>query len=146
MRKPSITVSSIDHAALTKMADGLLNTRLDLAETLLAELERARVVSAKAVPANSVQMGTVVDYTTNDGKARRVKLVYPSEADITLDRISILTPIGTALLGLSVGQSIDWIGNDGKKHVLSIIAVQQEAGADLATLLDGAPSATPKAG
>ena len=124
MRKPSITISSTDHGALTKIANGLIDTRPVLAEALIGELERARVVRASSVPERSVQMGSVVEYTTADGKARRVKLVYPAEADIAEGRISVLTPVGTALLGLSVGQSIDWVGNDGKRHVLSVIAVE----------------------
>ncbi len=82
------------------------------------------MVRANAVPERSVQMGSMVDYTTADGKARRVQLVYPAEADIAAGRISVLTPVGTALLGLSVGQSIDWVGNDGKQHVLNVIAVE----------------------
>jgi regulator of nucleoside diphosphate kinase len=124
MVKPRITISSTDHEVLTKIANGLMDTRPVLAEALLGELERARVVRANAVPERSVQMGSVVEYTTADGKARRVQLVYPAEADIAAGRISVLTPVGTALLGLSVGQSIDWVGNDGKQHVLNVIAVE----------------------
>lgn len=129
MRKPSITISSTDHEALTRIANGLMDTRPVLAEALIGELERARVVRANSVPARSVQMGSIVDYRTADGTTRRVQLVYPAEADIAQGRISVLTPVGTALLGLSVGQSIDWVGNDGKKHVLNVIAVEPGASA-----------------
>lgn len=122
MRKPSITISSTDHEALTRIANGLMDTRPVLAEALLGELERAKVVRANSVPPRSVQMGSTVEYTTADGRAHRVQLVYPAQADIAAGRISVLTPVGTALLGLSVGQSIDWVGNDGKKHVLNVIA------------------------
>ncbi len=99
MRKPSITILSTDHGALTKIANGLMDTRPVLAEALIGELERARVVRASSVPERSVQMGSVVDYTTADGKARRVKLVYPAEADIAEGRISVLTPVGTGIAG-----------------------------------------------
>jgi regulator of nucleoside diphosphate kinase len=68
-------------------------------------------------------MGATVEYKTNDGHDRIVTLVYPAEADISQGKVSILTPIGTALLGLKAGQSIDWVANDGRTHQLTIVSV-----------------------
>ena len=59
-------------------------------------------------------------YRTRSGGGREVTLVYPDQADIDQGRISILTPIGTALLGLRAGQSIAWRTRDGRKDVLTV--------------------------
>lgn len=124
MARPRIVISKSDHARLTQLANGLLERKPELAEELLGELERARVAEDGTAPAGTVQMGSTVEYRTEDDQARRVTLVYPADADIAQGRVSILTPIGTALLGLSVGQSIDFVANDGRRHRLTIVTVE----------------------
>lgn len=121
--KPNIVISKPDHERLTQLANGLLDRKPEMADILLGELERARVVEAESVPTNSVQMGSAVEYRSDDGSSRRVTLVYPGDADIAQGKVSILTPIGTALLGLAVGQSIDFAANDGRIHELTIVSV-----------------------
>ncbi len=124
MRKPSIIISKADHDRLTTLANGLLERKPEMADALLNELERARVAASGNALQNTVQMGATVDYESDDGNKRRVTLVYPADADIAQGKVSILTPIGTALLGLKVGQSIDWTANDGRTHRLTITAVE----------------------
>ena len=124
MSKPSIVVNKTDHVRLVQLANGLLDRKPEMAEELLSELERARVVEKGAVLQDTVQMGSAVEYKTNDGQARRVILVYPVDADISQGKVSILTPIGTALLGLKANQSIDWLANDGRTHRLTIVSVE----------------------
>jgi regulator of nucleoside diphosphate kinase len=128
MKKPDITIKQADHEKLSQLANGLVQRLPELADELFSELERARV--DKFAPAHTVQMGTTVVYGSDDGNRRRVTLVYPYEADITQNKISILTPIGTALIGLGVGQSIEWTTNDGRTRTLTILTVEQplEAG------------------
>jgi regulator of nucleoside diphosphate kinase len=123
MSKPSIVINKTDHDRLTTLANGLLDRKPEMAEGLLNELERARVVEKGASLQGTVQMGATVEYKTNDGHDRIVTLVYPAEADISQGKVSILTPIGTALLGLKAGQSIDWVANDGRTHQLTIVSV-----------------------
>ena len=89
-----------------------------------AELARARLASDDALPANTVQMGSTVTYEA-DGRSRQVTLVYPANANIDAGCISVATPIGTALLGLSEGQSIEWTARDGRRQQLTIVAVSQ---------------------
>ena len=127
MARPRIVISKEDHGRLTQLANGLLERKPELADELLGELERARVVADGSTPANTVQMGRTVEYSTEDGQTRRVELVYPGDADIAQGKVSILTPIGTALLGLSVGQTIDFVANDGRKHLLTVVAVAPAA-------------------
>lgn len=92
----------------------------------MTELERANVVEDKAVPAKVIRMGSMLSYTADDGEPQTVTLVFPVEADIEKGKISVTTPVGTALIGLSVGQSIDWTARNGKTHRLKITAIHRE--------------------
>jgi regulator of nucleoside diphosphate kinase len=123
-RLPDIVVGGTDHARLTNLANAALDTVPDTAEELLSELERARVVADEAVPQDVVRMGSVVEFES-EGDRKRVTLVFPSEADIAAGKVSVLTPVGAALIGLSKGQSIAWAARDGTSHALTIRAVEQ---------------------
>jgi regulator of nucleoside diphosphate kinase len=124
--RPRIVIGAADEDRLAKLANALVGTKPDLAEELLGELARARLVSDGAVPDTTVRMGSTLTYEA-DGGTRRVTLVYPTEADILAGRVSVLTPIGTALLGLSQGQSIDWTARDGRRHRLTVVSVEPPA-------------------
>jgi regulator of nucleoside diphosphate kinase len=126
-RKPKIVVGELDHGRLTGLANGALERIPEVAEELLAEMDRAKVVATAKLPADVVRMGSFVTFDSDSAQHRRVQLVYPGEADIEQGRISVLTPIGAALIGLSAGQSIAWTARDGKKHVLTVMAVEQPA-------------------
>lgn len=125
VRKPRITVSDIDHKRIVDLATGTQTRFPEVAEELLIEMDRAHVVAPAKVPANVVRMGSGVTFETDGAQARSVTLVYPGEADIEQNRISILTPIGAALIGLSTGQSINWHARDGRRHVLTVVNVTQ---------------------
>lgn len=126
-RKPKIIVGEIDHERLTGLATTALDRIPEVAEELLAEMDRAKVVAPAKLPADVVRMGSFVTFDSDSAQHRRVQLVYPGEADIEQGRISVLTPIGAALIGLAAGQSIAWTARDGKKHVLTVTAVEQPA-------------------
>lgn len=123
---PEIVVSQTDQQRLTVLAMDALNRSPDVATELIAEMERARVVPT--VPSSVVRMDSVVTYKADDGRERRVQLVFPGQADIGAGKISILTPIGTALIGLSEGQSIAWTARDGSERHLKVIKVENEDG------------------
>lgn len=122
--KPSIIMSEADHVRLTDLALAAQNRSPEVTEELLAEMERADVVPTGTVPPDVVQMGSTVEYRSENAQHRRVTLVFPGEADIAQGRVSILTPIGTALIGLSPGQSIEWTARDGRKHELTVMSVE----------------------
>lgn len=126
-RKPKIIVGEIDHERLTGLATTALDRIPEVAEELLAEMDRAKVVAPAKLPADVVRMGSFVTFDSDSAQHRRVQLVYPGEADIEQGRISVLTPIGAALIGLAAGRSIAWTARDGKKHVLTVTAVEQPA-------------------
>jgi regulator of nucleoside diphosphate kinase len=95
---------------------------------LLAEVARARIVPDGRAPADVVGMGSIVEFIDEArGRPRTVQLVYPAEADIAAGRISILTPIGAALIGLAEGQSILWPDRDGQRRALRIVRVDRAA-------------------
>lgn len=123
--KPSILVSDIDYKRLSGLAAAAGGGFADIAEELQIELERARVAPAAALPADVVRMGSTVEFRSDDGQQKRVTLVFPGDANIAEGRISILTPIGVALIGLSAGQSMTWLSRDGRKHELTVIGVEQ---------------------
>jgi regulator of nucleoside diphosphate kinase len=129
--RPDIVIRAADEDRLAALAGRLLDRTPELGETLLDELARARLASDDAVPADTVQMGSTLTYAT-EGRRRTVTLVYPGEADIDTGRISVGTPIGTALLGLTEGQSIDWTARDGQRQRLTVIAVARPASRGIA--------------
>ena len=122
---PEIVLGAADHRQLNILAMAGLTHTPDQSDDLLYELERARVVDDTKVPGDIVRMGSTVHYRTDAGQETRVTLVYPVDADIAEGRISILTPVGTALIGLRVGQSITWRDRAHKRHMLTVLGVEQ---------------------
>ena len=122
---PRIVVSESEERRLTTLAttSELLRRGYDVARGLLSELERAEVVSDDRMPGHVVRMNSVVEFMVDGRTSPRVELVFPRNANIDDGKISILTPIGTALLGLSPGQSMPVLGNDGREHQLTVLAV-----------------------
>jgi len=112
-------VSSADYARLRQYA---------LNDELAEELDRAIVVQREQVPADVVTMHARCIYLDERlGTQREIELVYPSEADPATGKISVLTPVGSALLGLRVGQEIAWDFPDGSVRRLKVAAVSQAA-------------------
>lgn len=93
---------------------------------LLAEIDRAEIHSAATLPSDVVTIGSEVDFL-DDGshQHRSVQVVLPADADIGAGRISILTPIGAGLIGLSAGQTIEWPDLEGRERRIKILAVRQ---------------------
>jgi regulator of nucleoside diphosphate kinase len=120
---PRIVVSAREAERLTALGNAALQRWPDMADSLLRELERADVVPDPLMPPNVVRMNSIVEFETDGGQKRKVQLVFPPEADIGAGKISVLTPIGTALIGLSPGQSMTWSGNDGREHRLNVLTV-----------------------
>ena len=111
-------------ALIVTQADHALLALLHPHAALQHELERAIVISSEALPPDVVTMNSRVVYSDETaGVQRVVSIVYPREADIDAGKISILVPVGTALLGLRVGQSIDWELPSGEKHRYRVIDV-----------------------
>jgi Transcription elongation factor len=126
---PEIVLSEADHAMLNRLAMAGLDHTPELSDQLLHELDRARVVADDDVPGDVARMGSRIRYRTGDGHEQQVTLVYPAEADIALGRVSVMTPVGTALIGLRQGQSITWRDRANKRHMLTVLEVKAPVGA-----------------
>lgn len=122
-RPPAITLARSDHERLANLAEAFADRDTPTADQLAAELERARIVADDRLAPGTVRMGAVVRFSLDEAEPRTVRLVYPGEADIEKGWISVLTPVGTALIGLSSGQSIDWIGSNKRQHHLHVLEV-----------------------
>lgn len=121
---PSIIVSRTDLVRLESLLESPQWRDQPASEALLDELARARVVEDDARPADVVGMHSVVEcIDDNNGHRHQLTLVYPHESDAEAHKVSILAPVGSALLGLSVGQSIDWDVPGGRRLRLRVTAV-----------------------
>ena len=102
---PPIHVTMDEMQRLSALANSSMGLFPRAAHFLAREMDRARVVSDDTELRSVVRMGCHVSYRDErTGDVREVELVYPHEADISQGRVSILTPVGAALIGLSVGQ------------------------------------------
>lgn len=129
--KPRIILSRFDQERLERLLDKV-GPRPDL-DALREEIERAQVVEPESVPGNVVTMNSIVRFVDEEsGLESEVKLVFPGHADVESHRISVLAPVGSALLGLSVGDSIDWPLPNGRTRRMRVLALtyQPEAAGD----------------
>ena len=130
---PSLIVSSRDLARLEALLDSPVLSRHPAALALIDELNRAEVRPPEQVPADVVTMHSQVECEDiASGERHVLTLVYPNEADVERGRVSVLAPVGSALIGLSVGQSIDWEAPGGRSLKLKVMTVryQPEAAGD----------------
>jgi regulator of nucleoside diphosphate kinase len=121
---PNIIVSAADYERLTDLATASLERLPEVAEELLNEMERAKIVKDGSVPDDVVRMGSTVTFRSHDGRERTETLVYPVDEDSNAHKISVMTPVGAALIGLAEGQSISWTARDGRKHELTVVTVK----------------------
>ena len=126
LRPPSrLLVSDADHNRLTGLARASLDRVPETAEELLSEMDRAVITAAASMPANVVRMGSTVTIRGDGGE--RITLVYPGDADISENRISVLTPMGTALIGATAGQTVCWSSRGGRELSATIEVVDTPA-------------------
>ena len=122
---PPITVSTLDLARLEALLEK--QPESDAVTRLENELDRAKVVAPADVPDNIVTMNSTITFAMASGKETFTKtLCYPRDMDSSNNKISVLAPIGAALLGLSVGQTIEWPAPNGKTLQVSISAVDYQ--------------------
>ena len=126
-------LSEIDVKRLKKLIDGILNENSGLNNRVLdlnKEIYRANIVDPGEIPGNIVTMNSKVSLSLN-GEEKVVTLVYPGEADITDNRLSVLSPVGTAILGYGAGNTIDWDAPGGSVNIhIKELLYQPEAAGD----------------
>jgi regulator of nucleoside diphosphate kinase len=125
MPLPEIIIGTHDYHDLMLLALSGHGEAAEAADDLFFKLERARLVSDPRLAPDVVRIGSIVRYQPDNGPEREVTLVYPAEADISAGKISVLTPVGTALLGLRAQQTTTWTARNGRDHVLRVLSVRQ---------------------
>ena len=124
---PPIIVSSRDFSRLENLLDSPALRRHPAALALMDELNRAQVLPPEQIPETVVTMHSKVECEEQlSGEQHTLTLVYPNEANVDTGRISILAPVGSALLGLTQGQSIDWTAPDGRPLRLRVTSVHYQ--------------------
>lgn len=121
-RNPRIVITQTDFGLLRRLAGH---------PQLAAELKKAVVIDSRRVAADIVTMNSRVRFEDeNTGECREVTIVFPRQANASTGLISVLTPVGIALLGLAVGQSIVWPFPDGTQHSLRVLKIIYQPEAD----------------
>lgn len=124
LQTPKIVINDDDLAHIEALAEGAFQRNPTLADRLLDEISRARVVKPAQMPPNVVAIGSTVTYRDETtGAERTVTLTYPEDADISRQRVSLVTPIGVALLGLAEGSSFHWDTRANQRRMLTVIRV-----------------------
>ena len=125
---PAIHVLDTDYDKIATIALQAEHAQPTLVQSLFSELDRAEIHSQNDLPPRTVAMHSIVEFFDKGrGIHRTVELVYPHEADIEASRISIMTPVGIALIGVGAGDSIMWPDRDGRSRWLKIVDVRTKA-------------------
>jgi regulator of nucleoside diphosphate kinase len=143
LSETAILLSADDCDRLTDLAT-LASYPADDTQLLLEELDRADIVPTGRIPAGVVMMNSFVEFRDDrTGTIRRVQLVYPTMADIKRGRISILSLVGTALIGLAEDQSITCRTGNGREVRLTVLRASTEPFDDGSSQAGGARAVTP---
>lgn len=123
--RPAIVLAESEVEKLSALALQMEQSSPLAANMLLDEIERAAVLPDLEMPDDVVRMHSTIQFIDKaHGHRRTVLLVYPSEADISVGKVSVLTPVGAGLIGLRAGQEILWPDRDGHARALRIIRVK----------------------
>ena len=124
-RLPKIHLDKTLVGRLEALAASVMRRSPDVGERLIDEIARAKLVAPDRMRGDVVTIGSEVTYRDlGMDRQHSVTLVYPEDADIDRGRISVLTPVGVALLGLSPGATIFWTTRDDEKRHLEVLAVK----------------------
>lgn len=127
---PEIVVTAQDAWRLAQLVGDIFRVRDRQIALLARELDRASIVESRDVGRGTVTMRSVVEFRSDgDDRLSVAMLVYPAEARDRDDQVSVLAPIGTALLGLCEGQTMPYAGADGRIRRLRVnrVLFQPEA-------------------
>ena len=124
--KPPITLSRIDLERIEALLERATVADVANLAALRAELDRAEVVEPKDMPPQIVTMNSTVTFTDEDnGEKLTLTLVYPAAAGAP-GTVSIMAPVGSALLGLAKGQKIDWPTPHGRMRHLQVLEISYQ--------------------
>jgi regulator of nucleoside diphosphate kinase len=122
--KPALIIDANLYPRLLALAEQARTHAPEIADQLLDEIERADLRAEEEMPADVVTIGSEVTFRDGE-RTQTVRIVLPRDADVDHGRVSVLTPVGAALLGLSAGQQITWEMADGRVKVIEVVDVRQ---------------------
>ena len=129
----SLYINELDHKRLMRLIEDALNGVTEQSNSLRSlqvELTRANVVNAEELPRDVVTMRSRVLIMLDD-EEKEITLVYPNEANLSTGKISILSPVGTAIIGYRVGDVVNWLTPGGLKRIrIKKVLYQPEASGD----------------
>lgn len=126
-QRPHIKISSLDAMRLEKMITSLNDDQFPNKDDLQSELDRAEIVAPESMPPDIVTMNSTVRFRVESSdKEFSLTLVYPRDADGSDGKISILAPVGSALIGLKEGEQISWSKPGGGLLSVRIIKVMYQ--------------------
>ncbi|BBI72739.2 MAG TPA: nucleoside diphosphate kinase regulator [Halomonas sp.] len=124
VRRPSIIINRLDAERLQRLIDSATEKDLMVAQLLEEELARGEVLDPQDIPNDVVSMNSQVRFTDLTRGSQMVRtLVYPHSIGVVEDGISVMAPIGAALIGLRVGDVIEWPLPNNTKVNLRIDAI-----------------------
>ncbi len=107
--KAKVVISSLDAERLERIIDALPTSAYAVGEKLEEELARAKIVEPKQIPPTVVTMNSTVRFKVDSSNEEfTMTLVYPKDVDVAQNKISILAPVGSAMLGLAQGAELEW--------------------------------------
>ncbi|MBB4380525.1 nucleoside diphosphate kinase regulator [Bradyrhizobium sp. SBR1B] len=125
--RPPIAIDADHFTRLSALSSMASRPLAEVCEYLREEFERAHVLPADKLRPDIVSFGSKVKFRDEQtGKVQEIVLVYPLDADIARRRVSVLTPVGAALLGLSVKQMISFRTRTGESRELAVLKVGRE--------------------
>ncbi len=129
--RPPIAVDANHVARLSALSSLTNGPMVEVCEYLREELDRAHILPAERLRPDIVNLGSQVEFRDEQtGKVQKIILVYPPDADIARRRVSVLTPVGAALLGLSVNQTISFHTRTGERRELTVLKVGRVGSGD----------------
>lgn len=124
-RRPPVHMIDSEAECLSNLALAVEGRLPDVAELLLGEVSRAVLHKAERMPAGTVTMHSHVTFIDEaSDREYRYQLVFPKDADVVANKISVLTLVGAGLIGLKSGQEILWPDREGQKRRLKVISVE----------------------
>ncbi|OCA54905.1 nucleoside diphosphate kinase regulator [Photorhabdus namnaonensis] len=134
MTKPAIIINELDAERLDSLLEQPAFADTSIADALNEELDRAEIVPPAEIPSDVVTMNSRVrflDLTSNEERVRT--LVYPASLQDSSDQLSVMAPLGAAILGLRIGDEISWALPNGEETRVKVLELlyQPEAAGDL---------------
>jgi regulator of nucleoside diphosphate kinase len=126
-KRPPIAIDVSHFARLSALSSLTSGAMMEVCAYLRDELDRAHIVPADKLRPDVVNLGSQVKFRDEQtGKEQEIILVYPLDADIARRRVSVLTPVGAALLGLSPNHTISFHTRTGERRELTVLKVNRE--------------------